>query len=106
MPQLGPWLAANPRPSATIAQVADHIEHARDVAGVDHIGLGGDYDGTDVLPAGLEDVSGYPRLLDELAGRGWPPGDLEKLTGGNMLRVLAESERLAEEPLWPVTPAR
>jgi membrane dipeptidase len=106
VPQLGPWLAANPRPSATIAQVADHIEHARDVAGVDHIGLGGDYDGTDVLPAGLEDVSGYPRLLDELAGRGWPPADLEKLTGGNMLRVLAESERLAEEPLWPVTPAR
>jgi len=104
-PRLGPWLAANPRPAATIAQVADHIEHARDVAGVDHIGLGGDYDGTDALPAGLEDVSGYPRLLDELAGRGWPAADLAKLTGRNMLRVLAESERLAEEPLWPVTPA-
>ena len=104
-PRLGPWLAANPRPAATIAQVADHIEHARDVAGVDHIGLGGDYDGTDALPAGLEDVSGYPRLLDALAGRGWPAADLAKLTGRNMLRVLAESERLAEEPLWPVTAA-
>jgi membrane dipeptidase len=103
---LRPWLAANPRPAATIAQVADHIEHARDVAGVDHIGLGGDYDGTDVLPEGLEDVSGYPRLLAELAGRGWPAADLEKLTGRNMLRVLADAERAAAELLWPPFPGR
>jgi len=103
---LEPWLAANPRPAATIAQVADHVEHARDVAGVDHIGLGGDFDGTDELPAGLEDVSGYPRLLAELAGRGWSEAELEKLTGRNMLRVLRESEKLAEEPLWPLSPAR
>ena len=103
---LRPWLAAHPRPAATIAQVADHVEHARDVAGVDHIGLGGDFDGTDELPAGLEDVSGYPRLLAELAGRGWSEAELEKLTGRNMLRVLRESEKLAEEPLWPLSPAR
>jgi len=105
-PALRPWLAANPAPSATIAQVADHIEHAREVAGVDHLGLGGDYDDTDVLPVGLEDVSGYPRLLSELADRGWSGADLEKLTGRNMLRVLRESERLAAEPLWPLSPAR
>jgi len=103
---LGPWLAANPRPAATIAQVADHVEHARATAGVDHIGLGGDYDGTDILPAGLEDVSGYPRLLAELAERGWSEPELEKLTGRNVLRVLSETEKLAEEPLWPHSPAR
>jgi membrane dipeptidase len=103
---LGPWLAANPRPAATVTQVADHVEHARDVAGVDHIGLGGDFDGTDALPVGLEDVSTYPRLLAELANRGWSEPDLEKLTGRNVLRVLRETEQLAEEPLWPLSPAR
>ena len=101
-PALRPWMAANPRPAATIAQVADHIEHAREVAGVDHIGLGGDYDGTEDLPDGLEDVSGYPRLLDELAGRGWSGGDLAKLTARNMLRVLADSAEAAGERLWPL----
>jgi membrane dipeptidase len=105
-PAMRPWLDANPRPVATIRQVADHVEHARAVAGVDHVGLGGDYDGTDVLPAGLEDVSRYPRLLAELAGRGWPAADLEKLTGRNMLRVLRVSEERAPEPLWPVSPGR
>jgi membrane dipeptidase len=101
-----PWLVANPRPSATVSQVADHVEHARAVAGVDHIGLGGDFDGTDEVPVGLEDVASYPRLLAELAGRGWSEADLQALTGRNMLRVLRETERLAEEPLWPLTPAR
>ncbi|UQU61300.1 dipeptidase [Couchioplanes caeruleus] len=96
-----PWLAANPRPEATIAQVADHVDHVRQIAGVDHVGLGGDYDGCDRLPVGLEDVSGYPRLLAELAGRGWSQSDLEKLTGRNILRVLRASERHASEPLWP-----
>jgi membrane dipeptidase len=85
----------------TAAQVADHVEHARDVAGVDHVGLGGDYDGTTELPADMPDVSGYPRLLAELSARGWSPADLDKLTGGNILRVLRESERLSEDPLWP-----
>ncbi|MEV6488455.1 dipeptidase [Actinoplanes sp. NPDC051633] len=105
-PEMAAWAAANPRPVATIAQVADHIEHAREVAGVDHIGLGGDYDGTDALPAGLEDVSGYPRLLSALADRGWTAADLEKLTGRNMLRVLRVTEEAAAEPLWPLSPAR
>jgi membrane dipeptidase len=101
-----PWLAANPRPAVTVAQVADHIEHARDVAGVDHIGLGGDFDGTADLPEGLSDVSGYPRLLAELSSRDWSDADLDKLAGRNVLRVLRDSERLAQEPLWPRTPAR
>jgi membrane dipeptidase len=68
--------------------------------------LGGDYDGTVDLPDGLTDVSGYPRLLDELSTRGWTPADLNKLTGRNVLRVLREAERLAQEPLWPLSPAR
>jgi membrane dipeptidase len=100
-PGFQPWLAANPRPVVTVAQVADHVAYAREVAGVDHIGLGGDFDGTTELPDGLGDVSGYPRLFDELAGRGWSPEDLDKLAAGNMLRVLRESEQAASEPLWP-----
>jgi membrane dipeptidase len=82
------------------------VEHARDVAGVGHIGLGGDFDGTTDLPEGLGDVSGYPRLMAELSGRGWTDGDLDGLAGGNILRVLREAERVAEEPLWPLSPAR
>ena len=102
---LARWLAANPRPTATIAQVVDHIEHAREVAGIDHLGLGGDYDGTDTQPAGLEDVSGYPRLLAELGERGWSEAELEKLTGRNVLRVMRSAEQAAGEPLWPVSSA-
>jgi membrane dipeptidase len=98
------WLARNPRPRATIGQVADHVEHARRVAGAENIGLGGDYDGTDALPEGLDDVSGYPRLLAELARRGWSPDDLAALTGGNVLRVLAAAETTAQEFLAPPTP--
>ncbi|MBL7261649.1 dipeptidase [Paractinoplanes lichenicola] len=105
-PEFASWLAANPRPPVTVAQVADQVEHARDVAGVDHIGLGGDYDGTPELPDGMGDVSSYPLLLTELAGRGWSDDDLGKLAGRNILRALRESERLAEEPLWPPVPAR
>jgi membrane dipeptidase len=90
----------------TVSQVADHVDHARDVAGVDHVGLGGDYDGTTELPDGMGDVSSYPLLLTELRGRGWSGEDLDKLAGGNILRVLRETERLAQEPLWPLSPAR
>jgi membrane dipeptidase len=104
-PAFRAWLAANPKPDATIAQVADHVEHARAVAGVDHVGLGGDFDGTTEVPAGLADVSGYPRLFDELRGRGWSAADLAKLASGNVLRVMRESEEYATEPLWPVHPA-
>ncbi|HEX5204990.1 MAG TPA: dipeptidase [Actinoplanes sp.] len=105
-PAFRAWVAANPRPVVTVAQVADHVEHARDVAGVDHVGLGGDFDGTTDLPEGLSDVAGYPRLLAELATRGWSGADLDKLAGRNILRVLGEAERLAQEPLWPASPAR
>ncbi|MFI5935206.1 dipeptidase [Actinoplanes sp. NPDC051494] len=100
-PEFRPWLTANPRPEATITDVANHIDHIREVAGVQSVGLGGDYDGCDRLPLGLEDVSGYPRLLDELAGRGWSAPDLAQLTGGNILRVLRAAEDHATEPMLP-----
>jgi len=80
--------ADHPRPEATLADVVAHVEHLREVAGVDHVGLGGDYDGTEYQPTGLEDVSGYPRLLEALAGRGWSGEDLAKLAHDNVLRVL------------------
>ena len=82
-----------PRPTATIAQVADHIEHVREVAGLAHVGIGGDYDGCDRLPVGLEDVSGYPALIAELLDRGWSEAELAALTGENLLRVLADAHR-------------
>ncbi len=93
---LDAWRAENPAPRATLADVADHIEHARDRAGRDHIGLGGDFDGVGELPIGLEDVSTYPALLAELAERGWPDADLEALTFGNILRVLEKAEEAAD----------
>jgi len=80
------------KPTATIDQVVTHIEHVREVGGVDHVGLGGDYDGVSDLPLGLEDVSGYPRLFVALAERGWSNPDLAKLAGGNLLRVMREAE--------------
>ena len=89
------FAATNPRPSATIDDVVAHIEHAREVMGVDHIGLGGDYDGVDQLPIGLEDVSGYPNLLAALLERGWSEDDCLKLAGGNVLRVLRDAEDVA-----------
>jgi membrane dipeptidase len=84
-----------PRPRATLADVVAHVEHAREVAGVDHIGLGGDYDGTAELPAGLEDVSRYPALFAALLERGWSEPDLAKLAGRNALRVLRAAEEVA-----------
>ncbi|WP_345349023.1 dipeptidase [Actinoallomurus liliacearum] len=89
--------AAHPRPVATVATVADHLDHMREVAGIDHLGLGGDYDGTPFLPAGLEDVSGYPNLIAELLGRGWSEPDLAKLTWQNALRVLRDAEAVARD---------
>ncbi|MFE9964233.1 dipeptidase [Streptomyces sp. NPDC005133] len=89
--------AANPRPMATVATIADHLDHMRAVAGIDHIGIGGDYDGTAFLPAGLEDVSGYPNLIAELLGRGWSATDLAKLTWRNAVRVLRDAEDVARE---------
>ncbi len=80
----------DPRPRTTVADVADHVDHVRDVAGVDHVGLGGDYDGVDLLPEGLDDVSCYPNLIAELSRRGWAREDLTKLTWHNVLRVVGE----------------
>jgi membrane dipeptidase len=91
----GEWAAAHPKPVATLAQVADHVEHVREVAGSDHIGIGGDYDGVDQLPEGLQDVSCYPALFTELLGRGWSEADCGRLAGGNILRVMRETEAAA-----------
>lgn len=90
------WDRANPAPRATLADVADHIEHIRRVAGVDHVGLGSDFDGTgNNLPVGLEDVSTFPVLLAELSRRGWSEEHLRKLAGENILRAMAQAERVA-----------
>ncbi|MSR35621.1 MAG: membrane dipeptidase [Gemmatimonadetes bacterium] len=85
----------NPMPVATLADVADHIDHMRDVAGVDHVGIGSDFDGFARQTRGLEDVGCFPALFAELARRGWTDDDLEQLSGGNVLRVLREAERVA-----------
>ncbi len=89
--------AAHPRPMATAATVADHLDHMREVAGVDHIGIGGDYDGTAFTPAGLEDVTGYPNLIAELLTRGWSTTDLAKLTWQNAVRTLRDAESVAHD---------
>jgi membrane dipeptidase len=83
----------HPRPRASIGQVADHIEHIREVAGLAHVGLGGDFDGCDELPVGLEDVSCYPALLAELESRSWSERELAAVAGQNVLRVLSDAER-------------
>jgi len=88
---------AHPPPEATIDDVVAHVEHVREVAGVEHIGLGGDYDGVGQLPLGLEDVSSYPRLLEALADRGWSDDDLGRLTWGNAMRVLEGVEATARD---------
>ncbi|MGW3632892.1 dipeptidase [Streptomyces sp. NPDC005122] len=84
-----------PRPVATASTVADHLDHMREVAGVDHLGIGGDYDGTAFTPEGLDDVSGYPNLIAELFARGWSRADLAKLTWQNAVRVLGAAEDVA-----------
>ncbi len=89
--ELDDWVSVNPMPSATITDVADHIEHIRNVAGIDHVGIGGDFDGTGKLPDGLADVSCYPALFAELIDRGWSQQDCAKLASGNILRVLDEA---------------
>ena len=93
---LADWERTHPKPAVTIAMVADHIEHVVRIAGMDHVGIGSDFDGMGKdYPAGLNDVSHYPDLLAELMRRGWSDADLAKLAGGNILRVLDESEAVA-----------
>lgn len=91
------WSLDHPQPTATLADVVAHCEHVREIAGIDHVGLGGDYDGVQTLPAGLEDVSTYPALVSALAERGWSGDDLARLTCRNTLRVLREVESAAAD---------
>jgi membrane dipeptidase len=91
------WEKEHPKPLATLEQVADHIEHIRKVAGVDHVGLGSDFDGIPEGPRGLEAVDRYPALLVELMRRGWSDTDVAKVAGENVLRVMAEAERVAQQ---------
>ncbi len=89
------WQRAAPR--ATLQQVADHIEHIRDVAGMDHVGLGSDFDGISTVPEGLENVSKFPDLVAELLRRGWKPEDVRKVVGLNALRVLRDAEKASRQ---------
>lgn len=106
---LAAWETGHPTPRPTISEMADQIDHLRQVAGIDHIGLGGDYDGMAGGPVGMEDVSGWPKLFAELARRGYTKADLEKISSGNMLRVLRAAETYAvahraDPPIeYPVT---
>ena len=93
--QAAAWLAAHPEPRTTVAQLADHVDHIRQVAGIDHIGVGGDFDGWNAFPAEMPDVSGYPALFAELARRGYSQADLEKIASRNMLRVMRAVEAYA-----------
>jgi membrane dipeptidase len=89
------WERDHPKPVTTLAQVADHIDHVRKIAGVDHVGLGSDFDGIPEGPRGLGAVDGYPALLEELMRRGWSDRDIAQLAGENVLRVMAACERVA-----------
>jgi membrane dipeptidase len=89
---LDDWLKAHPAPQVTIAQVADHIDHIRQVAGIEHVGIGSDFDGVPATPQGLEGVDKYPDLFVELLKRGWTDEELAKLAGENILRVLAQAD--------------
>ncbi len=96
------WRVAAPK--ATLAQVADHVEYLRKVTGVDHVGIGSDFDGISSVPVGLEDVSKFPDLIAELLRRGWTEADVKKVAGLNMLRVLRDAERVAREMQGPPPP--
>jgi membrane dipeptidase len=89
------WIRANPRPPATLSQVADHIDYVRNIAGIDHIGISGDFGGISSVVEGLENVSTYPALFTELARRGYTQQDLEKISGRNILRVMNGVEAVA-----------
>lgn len=94
---LADWEKANPQPVVTLAQVADHVDHIAREAGVDHVGIGSDFDGVGSLPQGLGGVDTYPALLAELMRRGWSDRDIAKLAGENVLRVMTAAEQVAAE---------
>jgi membrane dipeptidase len=87
---------ANPIPRGTVDDVVDHIEHVANVAGVDHVGLGSDFDGVETTPVGLEDVSTYPAITERLLARGWGEVDVRKVLGSNALRTLGAADAHAE----------
>src|SRR3954449_2264281 len=89
------YAADHPRPRAVLAEVADHVEHVRTVAGIDHVGIGGDFDGTVDVPDGLQDVACYPALIAELLDRGWTRDECIQVIGGNVLRALREAEAVS-----------
>ena len=93
--QLADWAEDHPMPAATLRDVADHVDHVRAVAGLDHVGIGGDFDGCTQLPVGLTDVSRYPALFAELLDRGWSTADCGQLASGNILRVLRDATDVA-----------
>jgi len=90
------WTAAHPAPRATLSDAADHIDHIRKLAGIDHIGIGSDFDGITMVPVGLEDVSKYPALVAELFRRGYKEDEIKKITGQNLLRVMREVEKVSK----------
>ncbi|MEO5897608.1 MAG: dipeptidase [Vicinamibacterales bacterium] len=94
---LDTWTKGHPAPRATVADAADHIDHIRKVAGIDHIGIGGDFDGITQVPQGLEDVSTYPALTAELLRRGYKDEDVKKVLGLNVLRVLRSAEKVSQK---------
>ena len=94
--ELDDWRKQRPAPRATLEQVADHVEHARRIAGIDHVGIGSDFDGITSVPLGLESVGDYPNLFAELLRRGWTDEEIKKLAGLNALRVLREAEQVSQ----------
>lgn len=106
--ELDEWKLRNPTPPATLSDVADHIDHIRKIAGIDHIGIGGDLDGITTVPVGLEDVAKYPMLFVELLRRGYKDEDISKIAGKNVLRVFEKAERVAQrlQKLRPASDAR
>jgi membrane dipeptidase len=92
---VGEWRASHPIPFGTVGTIADHIDHIVQVAGVDHVGLGSDYDGVSQLPDGLEDVSRFPALTEELVRRGYGEEEIRKMLGENVLRAMERAEAVA-----------
>jgi membrane dipeptidase len=90
------WTAAHPAPRASVSEVADHIDHIRQIAGIDHLGIGSDFDGITQQVQDLDDVSKYPNLIAELLRRGYSDGDIRKITGQNVLRVMREVEKVSK----------
>ena len=95
--RLDEYYAENPKAEASVGDVADHIQHVVDLVGIDHVGIGSDFDGITETPTGLEDVSAYPNLIAELLRRGYSEEDIRKICGENLLRVWSEVEQVAAE---------